>query len=609
MFYHKAKGTTCEVKVAFNFKHQIALLPIGTTLVILVTIIIFLVKGKKSLLLLSFIAMLAMMFLWAFGQILQYLSGNQLTTILAHRVIYTSICFMSLSWLLFALVYTNNPIISNINKLVLFAIPPVFAWCGLLTDNLHHLFFTVLKYDSHKYINSVVIYGIIFWLTTIYSYGYIIAGSVILIKFMRTQATQARRQTRILLFAPIISFIASFSGDLYLLITKDPSPKIYDPTPICFSVTILFFGIAAFRYHFLEILPGALRKVVENIDDAVLIIDNNNCIVSYNPAFAGFFQQIYPIQPNHSISTFTQALRQYCEIDPKTALETALIFAALESNTSDLAGGDICLRQPERKYFKIKTRLIINQKRVQGRIVTFSDVTGYRQLLAEVNQKNAELSTVNEQLKEHLTLIEELAIVKERNRIARDTHDTLGHTMTLLIALLEVSTILCEQNPAETKAKLLEATLVAKQGIKELRRSIHQKMEISNLFDSLQKLFVDLEVSGMKVDFSVEGVANYLNPKYEDLIYRICQEALTNALRHGKARRTAIILRFDNQAIRLYIFDDGQGCQKISKGMGLTGMEQRVKECNGNIEYGSNGEIGFNINVEIPFALNRDVSP
>lgn len=244
-------------------------------------------------------------------------------------------------------------------------------------------------------------------------------------------------------------------------------------------------------------------------------------------------------------------------------------------------------------------------KRIQGRIITFSDVTGYRKLLAEVNEKNIELSAVNEQLQEHLTLVEELTIAKERNRIARDTHDTLGHTLTLLIALLEVSSILCEQNPAETKMKLLEAIMVAKQGIKELRNSIHQKMEINNLYDSLQKLFANFEPSGMKVDFSVEGITNYLKPKHEDLIFRICQEALTNALRHGNAKRTAIILCFDNQAIKLYIFNDGHGCQKITKGMGLTGMEQRVKECNGNIEYGSNGEIGFNINVEIPLALSQ----
>jgi signal transduction histidine kinase len=213
---------------------------------------------------------------------------------------------------------------------------------------------------------------------------------------------------------------------------------------------------------------------------------------------------------------------------------------------------------------------------------------------------NQELAAANEQLKDYARTVEELAVSQERNRIARDIHDTLGHTMTLILALLEVSVILYEQDPKAAKVKLLEANRITKDGIKELRRSIRQKTGAQDLLESLHQLIAGFKSSGLQIDFSVEGGKDYLQPQYSEVIYRLCQEALTNAVRHGKAKRVVIILNFENQLIKLFIFDDGQGCQSIIKGMGLTGMEQRVQELKGTIEYGSNGEIGFNINVEIP---------
>jgi signal transduction histidine kinase len=109
------------------------------------------------------------------------------------------------------------------------------------------------------------------------------------------------------------------------------------------------------------------------------------------------------------------------------------------------------------------------------------------------------------------------------------------------------------------------------------------------------KMFFVCNTSGMPVDFSVAGMMEFLPPKLTELLYHLCQEALTNALHHGKAKQAFINLCFHDQSIKLNISDDGQGCQTINKGMGLTNMEQRVKELNGTIEYGSSGESGFSL--------------
>lgn len=107
----------------------------------------------------------------------------------------------------------------------------------------------------------------------------------------------------------------------------------------------------------------------------------------------------------------------------------------------------------------------------------------------------------------------------------------------------------------------------------------------------------------MRIDLSCDKRLEDLhNPQLACAIYRICQEAMTNSLRHGKAKNMKIVLASTDGAINLLIEDDGMGCGEIKKGWGLTGMEERVAELKGKIEYGLGRERGFRINIEIPLA-------
>lgn len=229
----------------------------------------------------------------------------------------------------------------------------------------------------------------------------------------------------------------------------------------------------------------------------------------------------------------------------------------------------------------------------------------------ELMVKNNELAILNQQLKEHASTIEELAIVKERNRVAREVHDTLGHTLTLLIMLIKVSRIKFEDDPGESKDKLSQAVEIAQEGLEELRRSIMGLMPENagnnNIIHSLESLIEGAQKSGLEVDFSVNGEEHYYKNMsirssfpFNDCIYKTCQEAITNSLRHGNATKIGIILRFTAEKLMIFIIDNGKGCQNIRKGFGLKGMEGRVQSLNGHIIYGSDGEKGFNIHIEIP---------
>ncbi|MFZ5987281.1 MAG: histidine kinase [Bacillota bacterium] len=92
--------------------------------------------------------------------------------------------------------------------------------------------------------------------------------------------------------------------------------------------------------------------------------------------------------------------------------------------------------------------------------------------MSQINQKNGELEALNEELIEYSSTIEELAVVKERNRFARDVHDTVGRKITLLIALLRVLKISLGSDPETSRKKVDEAVNVAKESLQDLRGSI-----------------------------------------------------------------------------------------------------------------------------------------
>lgn len=222
----------------------------------------------------------------------------------------------------------------------------------------------------------------------------------------------------------------------------------------------------------------------------------------------------------------------------------------------------------------------------------------------ELTAKNTSLLTMNEQLREHAATVEELATMKERNRMATDVHDTIGHTLTLLLRLLELSKNTCRKDPAKSEIELGNAIQITREGLQEIRRSISglmpERLATNHLVNALEQLIAGFQSSGVAVDFTIEGTGNLPHQGYYDVIYRTCQEAMTNAVRHGKAKNVAIILKFGPQQLNLFIVDDGPGCKKIEPGMGLLGMTQRVQSLHGRCQFFSDGESGFMIQVDIP---------
>ena len=218
-----------------------------------------------------------------------------------------------------------------------------------------------------------------------------------------------------------------------------------------------------------------------------------------------------------------------------------------------------------------------------------------------ISEKLEYVSQVNKQLKDYAALTEKIGEDNERKRISREIHDTLGHALTGILSGVDACLVLIEIDKDKTKNQLKIVSEVVRQGIKDVRGSLNKlrpgALEETSLKVALEKMVKEFEeVSHLKIDLYYEWDKADLEKTKEDIIFRIIQESITNALRHGKASEVEINMFNDNYKYMIVIQDNGIGCEKIQYGYGLKQMQERVAILDGSIRF--MGEDGFRTIVE-----------
>ncbi len=582
IFFNLFEVHTMRITFSFNI-----IPPVISAFLSMVMILYFLFFGRKSALLLGYIWCQIMIFIWAFGQVLEEMTQDYAIKWAFIRIEYFSICFIGLSWIVFCFLFTENKRLLKKKVIIQLTLVSTFNYLVVLTNDRHQLFKTIGDIRSRE---------LFFWIIVTLTYIYVVLGVVILIKYFINQIGNTRKQIIMLIAAVLIPFIIN------LLYISNILRLTFDITSTSFSLSLLFFAIATFKYSFLDVIPIARKRIVENMRDSVIVVSRSNRIIDWNSSFVVNFFNGRPLDSNSGMEIL---IERFKELSANPLREDFIYM--MEDIKCSVNSGELTLAASPKKTYNVTVQPVTDGKgEILGRIFTLNDITEYKNLLDELNDKNHELSALNDELEKYAATVEELAVARERNRIAHDVHDTLGHTMTLLISILEVANITLKSDRETTGEKIKEAVKTARGGLKELRRSITglvpEKLSTNNLVTSLKNMFEDYRLSGVEIDFNVEGREPSNINNYSDTVYRLCQEALTNSVRHGKAKHVNIMMRFDTSVIKIFIFDDGIGCKDIKKGFGLTGMEERLKKVDGTIVYGSDGESGFNIRVEIPIS-------
>lgn len=222
---------------------------------------------------------------------------------------------------------------------------------------------------------------------------------------------------------------------------------------------------------------------------------------------------------------------------------------------------------------------------------------------SQLNNSNGALYKANKKLREYAMTIASMTEIKERNRLAREIHDTLGHALTGIIAGLDASIVTMDYAPEATKEQLSKIRAAAQHGIKDVRRSMHmlrpEDLETLPLKEAVGKVVREFgETSGVKIQLQFDDFPEKLREDQTEVLYRIVQEALTNASRHGHATEVKIFMVQENEYLKILIRDNGVGCAHIKKGFGLHHMSERVGILGGRLDYWS--DKGFVLEIELP---------
>ncbi|WP_109486622.1 sensor histidine kinase [Occallatibacter savannae] len=190
--------------------------------------------------------------------------------------------------------------------------------------------------------------------------------------------------------------------------------------------------------------------------------------------------------------------------------------------------------------------------------------------------------------------IEHLAKVAERERIARDLHDVLGHTLSVVVLKSELAGKILHQNPERAQKEIAEVEQIARTALAEVREAI-RGYRAEGLAAELDRARATLDAAGVSLDCS--STPPKLLPAQETVLSLILREAITNIVRHAHASRCEVSFEQNAERTILQIEDDGSGGIR-SEGSGLRGMRERVESLNGRLQILS--ENGTSIMIEIP---------
>ena len=239
-------------------------------------------------------------------------------------------------------------------------------------------------------------------------------------------------------------------------------------------------------------------------------------------------------------------------------------------------------------------------------------VTKEKASRARAEELLAELEVSHRQLKEYAGQVAELATTRERNRLARDIHDTLGHYLTVINVQLEKALVFRDKKPEEADQAVSVAKRLASEALQDVRRSVgalRATQELPEFTPSLTKLIERVQSDTCTVELNMEGDELSFSKQGLLVLYRAAQEGLTNIQKHAHASHIWIDLHFEEQEATLILRDNGHGFDTArwqqaeperDGGYGLQGVQERLELVGGSLQVASAPGQGTTLRVTVP---------
>lgn len=211
---------------------------------------------------------------------------------------------------------------------------------------------------------------------------------------------------------------------------------------------------------------------------------------------------------------------------------------------------------------------------------------------------------------EETRVLVDRAAADERDRIARELHDLVAHSLAVTVVQAQAGQRVLDRDPEAARAALASVERLSREGLAELRRLLGMlddddsaSLDPPPSLDRLAELVDDVRAAGLPVRLEVSGARGDLPAGVDLAAYRIAQEGLTNALKHaGPGAQVVLTISYGADAVEVEVVDDGRGGRGGGAGRGLLGMRQRVELYGGTLHAGPRDDGGFGVRARMPLA-------
>ncbi|MDF2512657.1 MAG: liaS [Herbinix sp.] len=504
--------------------------------------------------------------LWLFFGMIENMSNTTQELLFAIRFTLFPICFIGGVWLLFALFYAE--LMTKKNKMLGAAIllPLAVTYAPALTKEYFNLIVV------HKVIENPAIthWGRFFQINYSITYIYIIISIIIIM--IKSFQDYRKLHGKIILIIMAIVITATVNIVTSQKLIEDPG---FDITPVSFAIFFLLVTISIFKFNLIDITQYAAVDVFQNTEEAIIILNTENEMIEFNKKAEEEFK-LFPLRKGYHIRHLIEEFKMKC---PDQSIIDEIIMQ---------------FNQKTRLYH---TRFYLSEVNGEPRLYDFY----LKSVYDSMNQVMGSLVSIKD-----ITMESKLLIESERSRISGDIHDNLSNMINVVSINLEYA--LKHYDDKEEAEGCIRTAYQTANGIRiNLRRILEElkpmDIEEVGMITALESLFHKVDKAEMKIEFTHHGIDEKAisAAKHGYVIYKTCMEAVNNSYFCGKAARIEVVLSYKDNSIRLFISDDGIGCNSIHKGRGLTAMEERIQALGGNIYFDSTLEEGFHIAVELPF--------
>lgn len=222
-------------------------------------------------------------------------------------------------------------------------------------------------------------------------------------------------------------------------------------------------------------------------------------------------------------------------------------------------------------------------------------------LYDRISQYTYELESARARLLDYSKQVEKMAQLEERNRISQEIHDSIGHSLAGVLmqvdACMEIMKLDKEKGMEILKAvygNVSSSIEILRQTVRKLKPPEYRP-GLSAIQELIDKFAAETNIN---VEMKINGIPYEIAPSIETVLYHNIRETLTNSARHGHPCNIRVNLMYRQECIEVFVSDDGKGAQEIKKGLGLSGIEERLGLVGGTISFSGNN--GFHIHMSIP---------